>query len=85
MPAVELSPEELERALAMRPRVPLTAGEQAGLLEMLQWYLAKKEVIRQREERRASWMKRFPTIFGAISALLAISTAIYNFVWVSPK
>lgn len=77
-PGVELTPEELERALSLRPKVPLTATEQLGLLEMLAWYEERKEELVRARERREAWQKRFPVIFTAVSALIGVLTLGYN-------
>lgn len=75
---VELTAEELERALAMRPKVPLTAEQQAGLLEMLEWYTERKEDLAKARARREVWQKRFPIIFTAVSTIIGLATLAYN-------
>ena len=75
---VELTPEELERALSLRPKVPLTAQQQSAVLEMLEWFEDKKESLLKAQLRREAWAKRYPIIFGGASVLIASATAIYN-------
>jgi hypothetical protein len=78
---IELSPEELRRALSLRPKVPLTAAQQDGLLEMLEWFEQRKSRIEEARLRREAWQKRYPIIFAGLSSLIGVITLVYN-VWV---
>lgn len=75
---IELTREELERALQLRPKVPLTAEQQDALLEMLEWWQTKQEQVEVARMRREAWQKRYPIIFGATSALVALVSLAYN-------
>jgi hypothetical protein len=77
----ELSHEELQRALALRPKVPLTAAQQDGILEMLEWFEQRQSKIEEARLRREAWQKRYPIIFAGLSSLIGLVTLGYN-LWV---
>lgn len=76
----DFSPEEVQRALAERPKHPLTHDETEGLREVLAWFSIEEAKAEARQIRKETTWKRIPVIFGSISGLSGI-VAFGNLVW----